>query len=105
MTALEKLKQQKAELMKQAEARKNQLDARIAQAKNNIAKADRAKAQTAKSHLKNVFGGWCVAMMEDTAASPDFKQILLLSTDEYVTHNPNNLARKMFESYKRKWGM
>lgn len=105
MSALEKLKQQKTELLKEAEARKAKLDARIAQSKAAIAKAERTKIQTAKSHLKNVFGGWCLAMIEDDLSSPDFKQILLISTDEAVTHNPNNFARQMFESYKQKMGM
>jgi len=105
MSALEILKQQKADLLRDAEAKKAKLDARIAHAKSIIARAEKAKSQTAKSHLKNVWGGWCLAMMEDASASPDFKQILLLSTDEFVTQNPNNLARKMFESYKQQWGM
>ena len=105
MSALEKLKKQKADLLKEAEVRKAKLDARIAQAKSAIAKAEKAKTQTAKSHLKNVFGGWCLAMMEDAMSSPDFKQILLISTDEAVTQNPNNLARQMFESYKQKAGL
>lgn len=105
MSTLEKLKQRKADMIREAEARKAKLDARISQAKSYIAKAERAKAETAKSHLKNVWGGWCLAMMADPSASPDFKQILLLSTDEFVTHNQNNLARKMFDSYKQQWGM
>lgn len=105
MSALERLKQQKANLLKEAAERKAKLDARIAQAKSEIAKADRAKAQTAKSHLKNVWGGWCLAMIDDADASPDFKKILLLSTDESVTPNPDNLARKIFDAYKQKEGL
>ncbi len=105
MTSLEKLKQQKTKLLNEAEAKKSKLNAKIAQVKGMIEKAERAKTQTAKSHLKNVFGGWCLAMMEDASASPDFKQILLMSTDDDVTQNQNNLARKMFDAYKQKWGL
>jgi hypothetical protein len=105
MSTLERLKQRKADLLKDSADRKARLDAQIAQTKANIAKADRAKTQTAKSHLKHVWGGWCLAMMENPSASPDFKQILLISTDEVVTQNPDNLARKMFEAYKQKAGV
>ena len=105
MSTLERLKQRKADLLKESAERKARLEARIAQTKAHITKADRAKTQTAKSHLKHVWGEWCLAMMEDHSASPDFKQILLISTNEAVTQNPDNLARKMFEAFKQKAGV
>lgn len=94
MTKIEELKAKRAELDKKIDSA-----TRAAKAKTILAEA------TAKAHLKNALGGWCLAFLYDKNEDQSFKQLMLSSVENSVTKQPENLARIKLEALKNASGM
>jgi hypothetical protein len=91
--------------IEELKAKRAALDAKIEQA-SKAAKLKKLRAEnTAKAHLKNVLGGWCLAFLADPTNDQSFKQLMLSMTDESVTKQPEHLARIRFDEFKKAAGV
>jgi hypothetical protein len=91
--------------IEELKAKRAALDEKIEKA-GKAAKLKKLRDEnTAKAHLKNVLGGWCLAFLADPTNDLSFKQLMLAMTDEHVTKQPAHLARVRFEALKKAAGV
>lgn len=86
--------------IEELKAKKIALTAKIAEAEKAQKQQQQQKEATAKAHLKNVFGGLCLAIFKDPEVPKTFKVFLLKTAEKSVTKNAENLARITFEKLK-----
>lgn len=91
--------------IEELKAKRAELDKKIEQA-SKAAKLKKHRAEaTAKAHLKNVLGGWCLAFLADKEQDINFKQLMLAGSDDFVTKQEEHLSRVLFEQFKKSAGM